>query len=208
MTVTIHRQHESADPVREGPVRLSCAIPVVHLLLSAAMPGPAAAADWTVDAARSTLGFAFVETGNEARGRFDRWTAQVRFDPSDPAAARIVVRVDMASATTRDTRRDPLMLSEDWLAAARVPEAVFVADGARALGDGRFEAEGTLRLRDGERPVTLAFTLRTDGAAARATGEAVLVRTQYGIGQGRWGGLNVVAPEVRVLFDIVARAAN
>ncbi len=183
-------------------------IPVLLLLPAAALSGPAAAADWTVDTARSTLGFAFVETGNEARGRFDRWTAQVRFDPSDPAAARIVVRVDVASATTRDTRRDPLMLSEDWLAAGRVPEAVFVADGARPLGDGRFEAPGALRLRDGERPVTLTFTLRIDGAEARAAGEAVLIRTQYGIGQGRWGGLNVVAAEVRVLFDIVARAAN
>jgi polyisoprenoid-binding protein YceI len=184
------------------------AIPVLILLLAAAPRGPAAAADWTLDAARSTHGFAFVETGNEARGRFGRWTAQVRFDPSDPAAARIVARVDVSSATTGDTRRDPLMLSEDWLAAGRVPEAVFVAEGARPLGDGRFEAPGTLRLRDGERPVTLAFTLRTDGAAARATGEAVLVRTQYGIGQGRWGGLNVVAAEVRVLFDIVARVAD
>jgi len=189
-------------------LRLSRAIPVLLLCLSAATPGPAAAADWTVDAARSTLRFAFTETGNPATGRFDRWTAQVRFDPSDPGAARIVVRVDVTSAGTGDSRRDPLMLSEDWLAAARVPEAVFVADGAQSLGDGRFEAAGTLRLRDGERPVTLAFTLRTNGAEARVAGEALLIRTQYGIGQGRWGGLNVVAAEVRVLFDLVARAAD
>lgn len=181
---------------------------VLLLLPVALVAAPAAAADWTVDRARSALRFAFVETGNPIQGRFDRWTAAIRFDPADPGAARIVVRVETASAATGDARRDPLMLSEDWLAAGRVPQAVFTAEGARPLGDGRFEAPGTLRLRDGERLVAVAFTVRIDGVEARATGEAVLVRTQYGVGQGRWGGLDVIAADVRVSFDLVARRVD
>jgi polyisoprenoid-binding protein YceI len=169
------------------------------------LSAPAAAQPWVVDPARSTLGFEFVETGNTLQGRFARWNATILFDPADPAAARIAVRVETGSATTGDARRDPLMRDEDWLAASRVPVAVFEATGARALGDGRYEAPGTLRLRDGERPVTLVFTVRIDAEVARATGEAMLVRTQYGIGQGRWGGLNVVAADVKVVFDLVAR---
>lgn len=169
----------------------------------ATMTCPVRAEIWTVDHQRSRLGFELVETGNAVAGRFGRWTAEISYDPANLATARIRIKVETASAVTGDPRRDPLMIGSDWLDSARVPTAVFEAQGFRALGGDRFEASGPLKLRDGERPVTLTFTLIVEGEEARARGRALLVRTQFGIGHGQWAG--VVSFDVTVEFDIVAR---
>jgi polyisoprenoid-binding protein YceI len=170
--------------------------------MSALPPIPASADPWRVDAARSRLGFEIVETGNVVRGQFGRWTADVRYDPADPAAAWLRVEVETASAATGEARRDALLIGADWLDAGRVRMAVFEAEGFRPLGGDRFETTGTLKLRDGERPVTLAFTLAIDGDDARASGRTSLVRTQYGIGHGQWAG--VVGFDVAVVVELVA----
>ncbi|MFZ4809434.1 MAG: YceI family protein [Hyphomicrobiaceae bacterium] len=179
-----------------------CRIALVFVWLAAAT-WPVRAEIWTVDHQRSRLGFELVETRNPVVGRFERWTADISYDPANLAAARIRVEVDTASAVTGDARRDPLMIGSDWLDSARVPTAVFEAQGFRSLGGDRFEASGPLKMRDGERPVTLTFTLTVKDEEARARGRATLVRTQFGIGHGQWSG--AVSFDVAVAFDIVAR---
>lgn len=168
------------------------------------MASVASATAWVVDPQRSMLNFQIVESGNPISGRFARWTADIRFDPANPSTARLRVQVETASATTNERRRDELLTGPDWLDSARVPVAVFEAEGFRPLGADRFEAMGTLKLRDGTRPLTLSFTLDVAGDRARARGRGTLVRTQFGIGQGQWGGQTVVAFEVAVTFEIVA----
>jgi cytochrome b561 len=178
------------------------------LVPALAVLAPAASAqDWIVDRDRSTLGFAGVETGNRFQGRFARWSARISFDPARPQDARLEVEVDIASATTGESRRDAAMLGDDWLDAAGFPRAVFAAQGFGALGDGRYEAAGTLSLRDRRRPVLLRFTLADTPDGTRAQGGATLIRTAFGIGRGRWSGLQVVAAEVTVEFDLLARPA-
>jgi polyisoprenoid-binding protein YceI len=175
-------------------------------LLVALAAGPAVADRWLVDRERSRLGFEIVETGNLVGGQFARWTADIRYDPAAPAAARVRVEVETASAATGESRRDQLMTGPDWLDSSRSAVAVFEAEGFRALGGDRFETTGTLRLRDGVRPLTLAFTLALDGEEARTRGRATLVRTQFGIGHGQWAG--VVGFDVVVTVDLVARRAR
>jgi len=166
---------------------------------------PARADGWAVDHERSRLGFQFVESGNPVSGTFGRWSAEIRYDPANPAAARLRVEVDTASAATGERRRDELLTGQDWLDSARARVALFEAEGFRPLGDNRYEASGTLRLRDGVRPVTLAFSLGLAGDAARVLGRTTLIRTQFGVGQGQWGGMSVVGVEVAVTFELQAR---
>jgi len=163
------------------------------------------ATDWTVDRDRSTLGFVGTETGVPFQGRFTRWTARISFDPAHPQEARIDAEVDIASATTGETRRDAVMRGEEWLDAAGFPRALFSATGFRPIGEGVYEAAGTLALRDQRRPVVLRFALRETPEGTRARGGATLIRTAYGIGRGRWSGLQFVAAEVAVEFDLLAR---
>jgi polyisoprenoid-binding protein YceI len=97
------------------------------------------------------------------------------------------------------------MLGEEWLDASVFPRAVFAAQGFRELGDGQYEAAGTLALRDQRRPVLLRFTLSETPGGTRAQGGATLIRTAFGVGRGRWSGLQIVAAEVAVEFDLLAR---
>jgi polyisoprenoid-binding protein YceI len=141
-------------------------------------------------------------------GTFSRWSADIRYDPADPGAARLRLHVDTASAATGDTRRDEAMTGADWLDSKRAPVAIFESSGFRPLGGDAFETAGTLRLRDGARPLTLSFKLNLAGDEARAQGSANLDRTQFGVGQGRWSGPAIVGFNVRVTFDLQARRAR
>ncbi len=184
-----------------------CAVALAMLVFAIATCAGAGAADipnWTVDPAKSRLGFSGTQTGAAFRGSFARYNAAIAFDPAHPEAAHIKVTVDLSSATTGDTQRDTALPGDDWFDIAHFPQATFTSDSIRKKSDGSYEAVGMLTLRGISRPLTLPFTLEINGASAHARGHAVLVRTAFGIGQGQWATDDYVALEVGVDIDIIA----
>ena len=69
------------------------------LLLTAALAATAATAAelTTVRAEQSSLTFVFRQMGVPVEGRFTRFSAQLRFDPSAPTAAEAVLELDLTS---------------------------------------------------------------------------------------------------------------
>lgn len=169
--------------------------------------GSASAATWTVDPAKSTVGFSGTQTGQPFSGRFKTFTATIDFDPAKPEAAHATVLVDTGSAATGDPQRDEALPGEDWFSAAKFPQAKFEVSGFKPLGGDRYEATGTLTIRDATKPVTLPFTLTTAGDTAHAVGHAQLVRSAFGVGQGAWATDEYVAFEVNVDVDLTAAKA-
>lgn len=182
------------------------------LLAAAALSGivctPVLAADWTVDTARSHIGFSGTQTGSPFQGRFDRFSIAVRFDPGHPETTRIVAVIDLASAHTGDPQRDTALPGADWFDVAHGRVARFEADGARRTGPNSYIAQGRLTIRGQTKPVALPFTVRIDGTSAHATGRAHLIRSAFGIGQGQWASGQWVALDVGVDIDVIARATN
>ena len=178
-----------------------------HLYLVAAMLAatvPASAADWAIDAARSTIKFSGVQVGAPFTGRFDRFDAKVDFDPAKPEAGHAVVLVDLASARTGDVQRDEALPQKDWFDAKSTSQARFEATRFVDKGRGEYEAVGTLTIRGTSRPLTLPFHLTLDKGQAHAAGHVGLVRTDFGVGQGPWASGQWVALEVGVDVDLVA----
>jgi polyisoprenoid-binding protein YceI len=173
-----------------------------------ALPADALAQAWAVDRAASTLAFEGTQGGRPFRGEFRSWDAEIVFDPADPAAGRAEVTVETGSAATGDAQRDAAIPQADWFATSRFPRAVFRAEGFRHLGGDRYEAAGTLTIRDATAPVTLPFVLAIDGGVARVRGETTILRTDFGVGQGQWATGQIVGLEVKVVVDLVARAAQ
>jgi polyisoprenoid-binding protein YceI len=165
---------------------------------------PAQAADWTIDQAKSRLGFSGTQTGVPFRGSFGRWQAEISFDPAHPEAGHAKVTIDLASAKTGDTQRDTALPQPEWFDTAAHPQASFEADHFVAKGGDAYEAPGKLTIRGTARDVVLPFTLAISGDQATAKGHLGLLRSDFGIGQGPWSTGQWVALEVGVDVDLTA----
>jgi len=185
------------------------------LLLAAllfAQPASAGPQDpWTVDTRASTLGFSVTQVGSIVNGKFPAWTGTIVLDPAAPATSRIDIRIDTRAVTANNRDVDSLLKGSNFLDVQKFPEARFVSTTIVARGDGRYEAQGKLTIRDVTRDATLPFTLAIVDAPgqagmqqATARGRIVLKRLDFGVGQNEWASTGQVANEVTVDLNVVA----
>lgn len=164
---------------------------------------------WSVDKDDSEIAFTAQQGGSPVEGRFGSFTAELRFDPDALGESRFQVEIEAASVDSGNGDRDSTLRSNAFFDVATWPSALFEADEVRAVGEGRYEAAGTLTLRDRSLPVVLPFALELSGTPgsrlALAEGELTISRTAYGVGQGQWADTSVIADEVRIGVRVVAR---
>jgi cytochrome b561/polyisoprenoid-binding protein YceI len=175
-------------------------------IVPAAPAAPAAEAQparWVVNPG-SSVQFATQWSGQALEGRFDRFRADIRFDPAalDRSSARVTI--DLASVKTGDAQRDAALPAPDWFDTAAHPQAVFTADRFEATGPDRYVARGQLQLRGVRRPVTLPFALHITGDKARMSGVTSLDRTAFGVGQGEWAKTDQIPAKVTVTVALRA----
>ena len=177
------------------------------LLLSAALlaGAPVAHAADYVAAPGSTLGFSAKFQGEGTQVRFTRFTPTIRFDPAHLDTARFDVSIDLASAATGEDDGDTLVRGPDFFATAQFPQARFQATRVRALGGGRFAADGTLSLRGVRKPAVLSFQW-TPGPRPVLDGQASLRRLDFGITAGEFS--SEIGNEVKVTTHLVLAPAK
>ena len=189
----------------------------VLVLLAALALGPAAqdagaaATAWNVDPTHSQLTFHPRLAGGEFTGRFGRFEATIRFDPTDLGQSSLLVVVDLLSARTGDSDRDVALQGSDFFQTTRWPQGTFNSTTIRSLGSGRYEATGKLTLRDVSRDVRVEFRFdppAPSGGAARMTGSSSVHRLEFGVGQGDWRSTEWLDDAVRIDFDLALRAAH
>lgn len=169
-----------------------------------ATPAAAAANVWTVDKARSVLGFKGQASGVGFEGRFRTWDAQITFDPNNLAAARVAATVNVASVATGNGDRDELLPTAAFFNTARFPQATFVASRFTARGGNRYEATGDLTIKGITKPVTLPFTLAINGNTAQMTGSVALNRSAFAVGTGQWASDDTIDRTVVVTINLTA----
>lgn len=184
-------------------------IPVAALLARPALAGPQDI--WTIDQRASSLAFSVTQVGSIVSGRFPVWTGEIVLDPSAIAASRIEIRIDTRPVTANNFDVDSLLKGPHFLSVQKFPEARFVSSSVASKGEGRYEAQGKLTIRDVTRDAVLPFTLvviddpsRPGTLRATARGRIVLKRLDYGVGQAEWAGTGQVANEVTVDLNVVA----
>jgi polyisoprenoid-binding protein YceI len=166
----------------------------------------ARAADWKI-LPGSALTFTGEQAGEKFTGRFSRFDAKISLDPEELAEAKIVVTVDVASATTGDKQRDTALPDKDWFDVKTFPQARFESRRVMRTAAG-YEAVGDLTLRGAAREIHLPFTLAVDGRKAEAKGHADLKRDAFGVGQGQWASDEWVGFNVGVDFDLQAERTD
>lgn len=157
---------------------------------------PAAASQWTVVPAQSSLTFAPEWNGQALDGRFPKFSAGIRFDPARLAEAKVDAVIDLAAATSSDKTVNASLPTADWFDVKKAPTARFTSTSITQVKPGQYLAKGTLTLRGMAVPVALPFTLAINGDTATMQGQAVLDRRSFRIGNesdasGTWVGFKV-----------------
>lgn len=201
------------QPRRLWPVLAT--LPVWAGVLAASLALPAAAppqgqrptitgaGDWRVTEGRIRL--TVTQFGSDITGEFANWSADVAWAErgNTGTAGHAVVTIDLASLTLGALTRQAL--GPDFLDVANHPQAVFAADLIRRI-DGPL-AEGALKLRGVERPVSFPFRLTIDSGTAYAGAVIALDRRDFGIGANLDTDEALAFP-VTVRFDLQAERAR
>ena len=177
---------------------------VLPALLVALLSGPAQAAHWTVDYAKSKLGFTVLWSAEPFSATFKSWKADIDFDPAAIGQAHATVSIDLASEVSDEPDFDDGLKGAQGFETTKFPQARFVVSKFEHGQGNSYVATGELALKGISRPVTLAFTLTFSGNTVRMTGTAHVLRTDYGVGLGTWAAPTPVAHDVTVTIDLTA----
>jgi polyisoprenoid-binding protein YceI len=179
------------------------------LLLVALGATAAAAAELTaIRTDQSTLSFVSRQMGVPVEGRFTRFSAQVRFDPAAPMAARASLELDLTSADAGSTEANEELAGKAWFDTKAFPKATFVSEGVKSLGGNRYEVRGAMTIKGRTREVAAPFTFTPQGEGGVFEGGFVLARADFAIGEGIWADFGTVANEVQIKFRFLATAGK
>jgi polyisoprenoid-binding protein YceI len=181
-------------------------VTLLRVLCLVAVALPLRAPAQAVDYDKSEIGFVSRQMNVPVEGRFRKFTAQVRFDPRNLAAARAEIEVDLGSIETGSEEADTEVRKKGWFNLVAFPRARFVSTGVRALGADRFEAKGLLSIKGATRDITAPFSVKRTDESVVYEGGFTLLRLQFNIGEGIWSDTETVADEVQVRFRFVQSA--
>jgi polyisoprenoid-binding protein YceI len=171
-------------------------------LVIALLPALACAKDWNVDAAKSTLAFSGSYQGEKFNGKFGKFDAVIAYDAANLAASKFDVNIDVTSARTGNHDYDDQLKTADFFDFAKFPKAHFITAAFRQEG-AKVLADGTLTIRDKNKPVTLEVKFAESAGGATLDVSTTLKRLDFGVGGGEWSDTAVIANEVPVTAHLV-----
>ena len=209
VTVGLHIAGALKHYFLDKDIVLKRMLPALLLVLFSA-PALAAGVKWDVVPEKSSITFKAKQLGAEFSGGFDRFTADIVFDPDNLAASAVKAEIDISSVNTQAADRDANIKGREWFDAAQFPVARFETTQIRKTGDKAYEASATLTIRDVTQPVILPFTLDIAAAdsgkepVAVMDGSVILDRSKFKLGSGSWADTSVIANEVPVYVHVTA----
>jgi polyisoprenoid-binding protein YceI len=159
----------------------------------------------------SQVTFVVKEMGVPFPGKFTRFDANIDIDSSSPEKSNASVRIDIGTLTTGNEEADALAQGPDWLDKLHAPFATFKSTSLREISKDRFEARGTLSIRNVSSELTIPITTSEQpGGKTAIASEFIIRRKEFGIGGGVWNQPGVVAEEipVKVRFTLAPAAAG
>lgn len=140
-------------------------------------------------------------------GKFQKFKAQVAFDPAKLDQSNAQFEIDMASVNFGLQEAEDEVKQPGWFNTAKFPIATFVSTGVKSLGGNKYEVAGKLTIKGTTRDVVAPFTLTPKAGVNEAAGSLTIKRLDYKIGEGSWSDTDTVANEVEVKFKVSLPAA-
>jgi polyisoprenoid-binding protein YceI len=184
---------------------------LVVLAFPAAAFADAPLTHYTIDAAKSTLEFSFVQAGAQNKGKFTKFPVTLDFSPDNLTASKLDVTVQIGSLDTGDKERDDTLRGGDMFDATKFPQARFIATQITKSGNG-YVAQGKLTIRGVTRDTQVPLTFRTAAEQGQSVGylagSTTIHRLDFGVGQGDWKSTEWVANDVKVSYSLRLIASN
>jgi polyisoprenoid-binding protein YceI len=119
---------------------------------------------WKIDPSHSAIAFSVRHmVVSKTRGRFTKWSGQLRFDPENPSASSVEVNIEPGSVDTADADRDAHLRSADFFDVEKYPTASFRSAKVEDKGGDRYRVTGDLTVHGVTRPVVLEVTYEGSG---------------------------------------------
>jgi polyisoprenoid-binding protein YceI len=157
-----------------------------------------------VDMSKSTVTAISKQMNVPVEGKFNKFTAQIAFDPAKPAAGTAQVTVDTSSYDLGDESYNEQVRGKEWFDSKTYPTATFVSSAIAASGNNQFKVTGKLTMKGKSQTVVVPVTVTKQGAANVYDGAVSIKRSQFDIGTGEWKDTSVVADDVTIKFHIVS----
>ena len=177
---------------------------------AAAAPPPAPTNRWSADPAHSAVNFRVRHLGiTWVNGSFGQWTADLNFDPAKPEAASASAKIQAATITTGNDRRDN-DIRQNYLAVDSFPEITFTSTKVECTAPDHLRITGDLTMRG----ITHSVVLETDiggvlntprGRRTAFSATTTIKRQDYGISLNKFmEGAQIVGDDVRITIDVEA----
>lgn len=145
--------------------------------------------EYVLDPAHTSVTWSLSHAGlSFYTARFDDVTGALDFNPDDPTASRLDVRIDPKSVSTGDPEWDEtLATSGNYFDADKYPEIRFVSTSATRLTENTGTVTGNLTLRDVTKPVTLNVTYNGAGKSFGNPGQTLGFSAIGTFKRSEWG---------------------
>src|SRR5512132_2909389 len=110
---------------------------------------------FVIDPDHSEIGFSVRHLVSRTRGRFERFSGEVRLDRQRLDHSSVTFEVDASSIDTRQPDRDAHLRSADFFDVEHYPTVRFTSERITSIGSDRYRVEGTLELRGIRKPTAL-----------------------------------------------------
>ena len=177
---------------------------LVWIGLVAAMVSAHAVEFKTIAADKSQVTFNYKQMGVAMDGRFKKFGAQLSFDPAKPATAQAQIDIDLASIDTGSSEADDEVVGKSWFNVKAFPKATFVAKHIKPTKPNQYEVSGVLSIKGKSQDIQFPLKYVSQGQAGVFSGQFVIRRGDFAIGEGTWSKFDVVANDIQVNFQLTA----
>ena len=170
-----------------------------------------AVSTWNIDASHSAIAFSVRHmVVSKTRGRFTKFTGQIRLDPDLPGASSVEVSIDPSSIDTADEQRDAHLRSADFFDVEKFPAASFRSTVVEDLGGDKYRIIGDLTVHGVTRSVVLHATYEGSGKdpwggeRAGFSANTQIKRSRFGLTWNQLleaGGVTV-GDDIKIAIDI------
>ncbi len=174
---------------------------------------------YELDSAHTNVGFTAKHLAvSTVHGHFDRWEGQFEGPDDDLTKVRGTIKLDVASLSTRNDRRDTHLRSADFFDAEKYPYITFNVTRIEKVDQDNYKLRGDLTIKETTRPVELTGTIEgrvadpfggKERLGVSASGQ--LNRMDFGLNwDGLAGSVPLAGHQIKLAIDaeIVVKAAE